>query len=65
MIASLQLDTAKFSAEFIVVFINLRSVVHEIHTHLALVDSVSKIFTRRHFKEAMINLRPSFKDQMA
>ena len=64
MVAGLQLDASAYGAENWLAIVNLRDVVQDLHSRLALVDSGSEIFTRRHVEEAMIHVTSTFESRM-
>ena len=64
MVAGLQLDASAYGAENRLAIVNLRDVVQDLHSRLALVDSGSEIFTRRHVEEAMIHVTATFESRM-
>lgn len=62
MIASLQLDASSYGAENRAAIVDLRAVVKDIHSRLALFDLTSKTFTRRQFEEVIRHLSATFED---
>ena len=64
MVASLQLDASAYGSENQAAILDLRDVVQGLHSRLALVDSGSEVFTRRHVEEAMLHLSSTFESRM-
>lgn len=64
MVASLQLDVSAHGAENQLAIVDLQFVVQDLHTHLAIFNSGSKSFARRHVKEAMNYISSTLKYQM-